>query len=135
MPAASVDEAGQASTSKEPALGRERDDPVVVVYTDDEPSEPILAIEGGPQSELVSAPVQVDDDTLLDDNHPGSRTRQAATGRAPAMEGVGQFQAGEDAVVEGGDNDVSTSCSEWPATAGSSRLSATMSSRAIHDFD
>ena len=66
--------AGQASTSKEPALGRERDDPVVVVYTDDEPPEPILAIEGGPQSELVSAPFQVDGNALLEVNHPGSWT-------------------------------------------------------------
>jgi len=135
MPAASVDEAGQASTSKEPALRWKRDDSVVAVHTDAELPESILEIEGGPQSELVSAPVQVDDDTLLEDNHPGSHTRQATTGSAPAMEGVGQLQAGEDAVVEGGDNDVSTSCSEWPATAGSSRLSATMSSRAIHAFD
>jgi len=74
MPAASVDEAGQTSTSKEPALKRKRDDSVVAVRTDPELPESILEIEGGPQSELVSAPVQVDDGAQLEVNHPGSRT-------------------------------------------------------------
>jgi len=62
--AASVDETGETPTSKEPVPKQENDDPVVAVCTDAKPPGPIFEIEGGPQSKLVAAPVQVDLDTL-----------------------------------------------------------------------
>ena len=77
----------------------------------------------------------MDDDALLEDDHPGSQTRRAAAEYAPVVDVVEQLRAGKDVVVDDGNDDAASSCSQRSATPGSSRLSATESGASLHAFD
>ena len=132
MLAASVDDTGEGTTSKESAPKQGRDDLNLAVRTDDELLEPIMEIERGPQSpELVAASIQADDEVPLEGSHREFRESQTDGFSAQASDGADVSRAGEE---ECGNLVAASSYSERSTTPGPSSLSATRSSAAVRAF-
>ena len=104
----------------------------MAVRTDHELQEPLLEIEGGPQSpELVSASIHADDEVPLEGSHRESRESQTAEFSAQASDEADVLQAGGE---DGGDVVAASSYSEQSVTPEPSRLSATRSGAAVRAF-